>query len=61
LEKVEGGEATAFRLCKHCGCMLKTEFTQATQFWPACTADQEQKINFLWLMKDRRRCLLVRR
>ena len=30
LEEPERGEATGCRLCKHCGCMLNTEFTQVT-------------------------------
>ena len=42
-------EVRGCRLCKHCGCMLNTEFTQVTYQWPAHAAYQEQEINFVKL------------
>jgi len=30
-------EATGYRLCKHCGCMLNTVFTQISNLSSTCT------------------------
>ena len=62
---LEGGEPTGCRLCKHCGCMLNTEFTQVTILttYSHWAADQEQEINFVWpkIVPSRGRYPLVRR
>ena len=54
LEKLEEGEATGCRLCKHCGCVLITEGGPHA-------ADLEQEINHVWpkIVPSRRRCPLV--
>ena len=59
LQKPEWGGC---KLCKHCGDMLNTEFTQGTHPGPAHTADQEQEGNFVWpkIVPGSRRCPLVR-
>ena len=50
------------RLCKHCGCMLNTDFTQVPHHWPARAAYQKQEINFVSpkIVPSRRRCPLVK-
>ena len=43
------GETTECRLCKHCSCMLNTEFTQVTHHSLSThAADYGQEINFVW-------------
>ena len=48
------GEATECRLCKHCGCMLNTDYiwlrksSSSEKIDPPPLGDQKQAINFVW-------------
>ena len=44
------GEDNECRLCKHCGCMLKTDYIwlHKSRKLTAHTVDQKQEINFVW-------------